>query len=743
MSDSDQTFAAHEESTVVDRKRRATLGRAARATALGVSASPMDGSREAPVDRSEAVEQAVEEFARLKAGNPDLSISDYCQRNGSLDSSVRSSIHRQLELDACLAEHSWLREATAPMAWPARGDELGSFLVLEELGRGAMARVYLCSQPGLGDRQVVVKLGRGVPLEAHTLGQLLHPNIVPVYSVEFRDEQQAALICMPFLGRSTLCDLVDVAFAGGRPTSSQVLLQAARRRQQANDMVIEAAGQASVDLDRSYFECIAELGAQLAGALAHAHGRGVLHGDIKPSNTLLSVHGEPLLMDFNLGGNAALSIAPRGGTLPYMPPEQLRAICTSDPRNAYDCRSDVFSLGVVLYELATGRLPFPIDGDEDATSRAPLTYERQKLGCVPLRDVDPTIPARLAHTIESCLTWRPEDRLASADELRSLLVAFGKDARRAKKRRSALRVAAPLLAVVGMAAAWLAYDRSPGYSQLLAQGQRLNRERSYAAAAEQLRLAVAWEPTQPAARFDLARALLGERDVQGASREFHTLATEFNDPASACYLAYCYGLQGNASSAIAWYSRAHAAGVESVELHNNLAVAYLTGRSEGSLSTRLDAARRHAAKALSLAPDSQTVRLNWILVELKLAAHEQRAVTPEAVQICRALAAECPECGVVQYSAAHAIVRSGVRTSETADEALEFVRRASLLGHGLPPDTLADQPPWDLLRLSPRYSQLGLGGPVAGADSSRDRQIPRLLEPTALGTAATAPSIAN
>src|SRR5207253_726216 len=100
----------------------------------------------------------------------------------------------------------------------------------------------------------------------------------------------------------------------------------------------------------------------LAEAIGHAHRRNVLHRDIKPSNVLLSGDGEPMLLDFNLSrtalnGGAAAAI---GGTVAYMAPEHLRAVASRDPADArlVDGRADIYALGMVLYEILAGAMPF-------------------------------------------------------------------------------------------------------------------------------------------------------------------------------------------------------------------------------------------------------------------------------------------------------------------------------------------------------------------------------------------------
>src|SRR5262249_48765574 len=127
-----------------------------------------------------------------------------------------------------------------------------------------------------------------------------------------------------------------------------------------------SAGPTPLDMLKagSYVRASAWIVARLAEALQHAHERGVLHRDIKPSNVLLAADGQPLLLDFNIAENIKAEQAQKravlGGPVAYMAPEHLRAIANRDPVQAaqVDRRSDVYSLGMVLYELLTGCSPF-------------------------------------------------------------------------------------------------------------------------------------------------------------------------------------------------------------------------------------------------------------------------------------------------------------------------------------------------------------------------------------------------
>jgi serine/threonine protein kinase len=161
---------------------------------------------------------------------------------------------------------------------------------------------------------------------------------------------------MPLLGRSTLIDALNRLSAEGSAARTSDLFA----RVAAGPVVPAKPGRRGGDYTTSSIALIQ----RVAQGLAAAHAVGVVHGDIKPSNVLLSFTGEPMLMDFNLSAGPSGDFERTGGTPPYMAPECLADFwrpSRSDTTRPLDPRSDLFSVGVVLLELLLGRIPFQFD----------------------------------------------------------------------------------------------------------------------------------------------------------------------------------------------------------------------------------------------------------------------------------------------------------------------------------------------------------------------------------------------
>ncbi len=267
------------------------------------------------------------------------------------------------------------------------GKQLGSYQVVAPLGEGGMAAVYKAYQPGM-ERYVALKIlprhfasdpefvGR-FEQEAKVLAKLQHPHILPVF--DYGQADGYTYIVMPFLESGDLTDLL----------SSQPLPLAQIRR----------------------------IISQLGDALDYAHSRDLVHRDVKPSNVLLDERGNCLLMDFGIAkivGGTAKFTATGGflGTPAYMSPEQGLG-------RKLDGRSDIYALGIMLYEMATGRVPYKAE-----TPMAVVVKHINDPMPLP-RQVNPALPEAVERVILKALAKEPEDRYATAgDMVRALQAAI-------------------------------------------------------------------------------------------------------------------------------------------------------------------------------------------------------------------------------------------------------------------------------------------------------------------------------
>jgi serine/threonine protein kinase/Flp pilus assembly protein TadD len=438
-------------------------------------------------------------------------------------------------------------EASRAHRNPRVGDTLLGFKLVGELGRGAFARVFLAEQEVLASRPVALKVTLRPTREAQRLARLQHTNVVPVYSVH--DDGPVQVICMPFLGRTTIADLIrayrvdhPTRHTGRRSTSARGGRTTALDSKGRGSKTADSKGGA--DPTRAPIwtwdaeepppivgdpRAVLQLLAQLADGLGHAHARGILHLDLKPANVLLADTGEPMLLDFNLSFDATQPDRELvGGTMPYMAIEQLLDM-RNRGRGAIDARTDLYALGVMAYEMLTGAVPFGAAVRECRDIDAQVAARRH--GPPPLRARNPFVTPAVEAVVLKLLAPAPGDRYQSADELRTdidrhlndlpLKYARERSARerfgkwRRRHPRAPYRAAVACVVALAVACGALAYRSSEAKATVEAE----NRAKEARDGLDALRLDLVL-PDDPKARtrgVERATELLAEYGLPGAA----------------------------------------------------------------------------------------------------------------------------------------------------------------------------------------------------------------------------------
>jgi serine/threonine protein kinase len=394
------------------------------------------------------------------------------------------------ELNDCLQNLDFIEQIGPQLAENAAGESaeienaakrrahLGDFRILREVGRGGMGVVYEAEQLSLGRRVALKVLPFAAMLdrqqlarfknEARAAATLDHPNIVAIHSVGV--ERGVHYYAMQLIEGQSLADVIACMKTGRPPSEEKTLAlpplplgegrgEGITHHNSAADDTVKAAlptacnGSAAFSsipqfASRDYFRTIAQLGIQAAEALDHAHQNGVLHRDIKPANLLVEfktpspLGGGPGRGSGN-GSHLKLWIADFGlarieqdacmtmtgdllGTLRYMSPEQALA-----KRGVVDHRSDIYSLGVTLYELLSLQPAYTATDRQELLRQIAFEEPRK------LRPLNPRIPQDLETIVLKAIEKNPADRYATSQELADDLRRFSHD-RSIRARRPTL-----------------------------------------------------------------------------------------------------------------------------------------------------------------------------------------------------------------------------------------------------------------------------------------------------------------
>jgi serine/threonine protein kinase len=393
------------------------------------------------------VEQLADEFAERYRRGEFPSVTEYVEGHPEHAEELSELLPTVAMMEQLKEKESSKLDSLERQAAISGLKQLGDFRIVREIGHGGMGVVYEAVQESLG-RRVALKVLSPALLgseravdrfrrEAETVARLHHTSIVPVFGVG--EERGLHYYVMQFIDGQPLNEVV----AGLRERTGDATGRPHETIGPRSEDTIEASGETgvlsgaeTVDLPRTpasdeslagaikaistrlrtkdYWKTVAKIGSQVAGALQYAHSSGVCHRDIKPSNLLIAEDGTVWLVDFGLARlaeeNELTQTGDLLGTLRYMSPEQLVG--------EFDNRSDVYSLGLTLYELLTFRPA------HDASIRSRILQQITEKSPKAPRSINPGIPADLETIVLKATAHDPGDRYQSAGELAEDLQRF-------------------------------------------------------------------------------------------------------------------------------------------------------------------------------------------------------------------------------------------------------------------------------------------------------------------------------
>jgi eukaryotic-like serine/threonine-protein kinase len=350
----------------------------------------------------------AEEFADRYRRGERPALSEYTDKHPDLAERIRELFPAMVMME----ELGSVDGAASPLSPRSAPERLGEYRILREVGRGGMGVVYEAVQESLG-RHVALKV---LPMhatregnqqerfrrEAKAAALLHHSNIVPVFGIGEHDG--TLYYAMQFIqGQGLDMVLGEIRRLRQHPSAAADLQSAATSLQSQPEA--------------QYFRSVSDIGAQVAEALAYAHQQGMFHRDIKPSNLLLDAKGTVWVADFGLvkaeGSDELTGTGDIVGTVRYMAPERFQGKC--------DARSDIYALGVTLYELLALRPAFA------ESDRNKLIHQVTQSEPVRLRRLQRSVPRDLETIVHKAMERQPGHRYATAGELAADLRCFRED----------------------------------------------------------------------------------------------------------------------------------------------------------------------------------------------------------------------------------------------------------------------------------------------------------------------------
>lgn len=383
----------------------------------------LDSLVELGAEKDRIVSLLYEEYCLLEErrrdrgeGSPDP--HEFCDRYPDWRDSLLSQLcyHRVLS-EVITAERVHPR-------FPELGERVEGCEIRKVLGAGGSSRVYLANEKDVANREVALKFSADDGAEQHIQGKLSHPNIVQILWARAKNaETGLRLLCMPYESGATLDRLLERHRREGcAPPRKALDLWAMLRTAMGGPAHLpDRPAWQDFPANGRYVDAVAWLGRKVALALHQAHNQGIVHRDLKPANILLTVDGGPKLLDFNLAHDPhtpeRAEAAMRGGTLPYMAPEQLAAFLDNHFWDRVNGRADIFSLGLLLRELLTGEPPESPPPGLSRPRAVNAMLDQRTRALPPVHEGHPEVPHAFDAILARCTAHRAADRYNSAAEL--------------------------------------------------------------------------------------------------------------------------------------------------------------------------------------------------------------------------------------------------------------------------------------------------------------------------------------
>lgn len=387
--------------------------------------------------------ELLEEFISLLRRGQGIPVREFARRYPQYCDRIVADFPALLMAEGLKPRLSMAPGVTAPIAPAEAPVLLAGYRVIRQIGQGGMGIVYEAEHPRLSRRLAIKVLpgqkGKATVTErfrreAEAASRLNHPNIVPVF--DFGEQNGVQYLAMAMIEGNSLDHLLEqyrTANNSAAATRSSAGLLTMVTNQPWMDPPHGSAnafsgqpGERKLIGPEADFKKLATLGADVAAALAHAHANKTIHRDIKPGNLILDNAGKIWVTDFGLAKirDDDSDLSRTGdiiGTPRFMAPEQLRGHC--------DERSDIYSLGITLYEMASGTRAW------DSLGTAQLLKVRASAELPELSEQAPFVPQPLADIIMKACSNRPEDRYQTAQEMQLVLNRFAHGQKTGDRRR--------------------------------------------------------------------------------------------------------------------------------------------------------------------------------------------------------------------------------------------------------------------------------------------------------------------